>query len=268
MFTDTHCHLASYKYQPDELPDIVARSLNSGITRQITLATGMDDIAATVALAETHDSVYACLGIHPCDVTEAPDDAIAQIAPKVTHPKVVAIGESGLDYFHPAPEGWSEADYHARQRDFLTQQFELAAAHNLNICLHTRDQSGSASFEDCLAIYAQYADRVRAVFHCFPGNIEKAKTVIKMGGLVSFTGNITFKNARKVKATATELPLGTFMLETDAPYLTPEPHRGTRNEPMHVASIAQHVAELKEISIEKLSAATEATANQFFNLTT
>ena len=112
MFTDTHCHLASYRYDAAEIPEIVSRALESGITRQITLATGMDDIDSTLALAEAHDSIYACLGIHPCDVTEAPDDAIAQIAPKIAHEKVVAIGESGLDYYHPAPEGWTEQDYH------------------------------------------------------------------------------------------------------------------------------------------------------------
>ncbi len=266
MFTDTHCHLASYRYDATEIPEIVSRALESGITRQITLATGMDDIDSTLALAEAHDSIYACLGIHPCDVTEAPDDAISQIAPKIAHEKVVAIGESGLDYYHPAPDGWTEEDYHARQLMMLEQQFDLAAAHNLNICLHTRDRSGTASFDACMALYRRYADRVRAVFHCFPGTVEQAQSIIELGGLVSFTGNVTFKNAKQIQETATALPLGTFMLETDAPYLAPVPHRGSKNEPMHVASIAQFIADQRQITLAELSSATEQVTNDFFKL--
>ena len=266
MFTDTHCHLASYKYEESEVPELLARSTEAGITRQITLATGMDDIDATIALAEKHDSIYACLGIHPCDVTEAPDDGVSQIAPKIAHDKVVAIGESGLDYYHPAPEGWSEEDYHDRQRTFLKQQFELAVENNLNICLHTRDKSGEASFQDCMKIYREYADHVQAVFHCFPGTPEQAQSILDLGGLVSFTGNVTFKNAKQIQATVAVLPLGSFMLETDAPYLAPVPHRGTRNEPMHVRSVAEFIANLKSITLTELSEATEKTANTFFKL--
>ena len=266
MFTDTHCHLASHRYTPSEVAEVVTRSLDAGVKRQITLATGMDDLQSSLQLAESYDSVYACLGIHPCDVTHAPDDAITQIEPMLQHPKVVAIGESGLDYYHPAPEGWSEADYHQRQRDFLTQQFALAAEQNLNICLHTRDQSGSASFDDCIEIYKQYASQVKAVFHCFPGSPEQAQTIFDLGGLVSFTGNVTFKSAKQIQATATALLLGSFMLETDAPYLTPEPHRGTKNEPMHVASIAAFIAALRGISLDELAHATESTANAFYKL--
>jgi len=264
MFTDTHCHLASYRYDGQDMDALVARATAAGITRQITLATGMDDLHATLALAEAHPSVYACLGIHPCDVTEAPDDAISQIAPLLAHDKVVAIGESGLDYYHPAPDGWTEEDYHARQRMLLTQQFALAAEHGLNICLHTRDRSGQASFDDCLQIYAPYADRVRAVFHCFPGTPQQAQRIFDLGGIVSFTGNVTFKNAAQIQETATALPLGTFMLETDAPYLAPVPHRGTCNEPMHVASIASYIAALKGITLTELSLSTEQVAQDFF----
>jgi len=264
MFSDTHCHLASYRYSAEELPALISRALDAGIHRQITLATGMDDLEPSLALCDQFDSVYACLGIHPCDVMEAPDNAISHLRPLLGHPKVVAIGETGLDYYHPAPDGHSEEEYHERQRSFLRQHFQLAQDHGLNICLHTRDRSGEASFNDCLEIYREFASSVRAVFHCFPGTEEQAQLIFELGGLVSFTGNVTFKSAKQIQATAQAIPLDSFMLETDSPYLAPTPHRGQRNEPAYIADIAKYIADLRDISRTELASATEHTANQFF----
>jgi len=264
MFTDSHCHLASYKYKANEVGEIVSRASKAGITRQITLATGVNDLDDNLRLAEKYDSIYACLGIHPCDVTGSPDNGTTLVAERLPHPKVAAIGESGLDYYHPAPDGWSEQDYYERQRHFLDQHFQLALKQDLNICLHTRDRSGETSFLDCLEIYEKYADKVRAVFHCFPGTANQAQKVIALGGIVSFTGNVTFKNAKQIQQTASTLPLGSFMLETDAPYMAPVPHRGKKNEPAHVAEVAQYIAELKGVSLNELSEATEDVVNSFF----
>ena len=266
MFTDSHCHLASWKYDTEEIPYLIKRAEKAGVHRMITLSTELDDLAPNIALSENYSSIFTCIGIHPCDVTNAPDNALAQLADSVKKHHIAAIGETGLDYYHPAPKDWSEEAYHQRQRDFLEKHFQLAAENNLNIALHTRDQKGTASFNDCMMIYEKYATEIRAVFHCFPGTIEQAKRIINLGGLVSFTGNVTFKNAKQIQETASALPLGTFMLETDAPYLAPVPHRGQRNEPAYVSEIAAQICHLKNVSLAELSKATEGAVEEFFSL--
>ena len=264
MFTDSHCHLASHKFSENEVKEILARAKTAGINRFITLGTDLEDLATNLALTKQHESIFCSLGIHPCDVTETPDNYLETLEPNFSDPKVVAVGESGLDYFHPAPEGWSTEDYHARQRKFLDQHFQLAERTKRNIVLHTRDRSGAASFDDCLEIYKRYSSQVRAVFHCFPGTLPQAEQVLDLGGLVSFTGNVTFKNAHQIQETASKLPLGSFMLETDSPYLAPTPYRGKRNEPAYIKEIAYHICTLKKIAPEELSKATEEAVNRFF----
>lgn len=264
MLTDSHCHLASHRFDPAELPALLDRARESGVTRMVSLATDLDDLDTTLAIAATHPQVSACIGIHPCHVAEAPDDAVARLRPFATDPRVCGIGETGLDYFHPSPAGWDEQSFRQRQRDFLEAHFQLAADAGLNIVIHTRDRSGDDSFHDALAIYRRHAPRTRAVFHCFIGSAENAREVIALGGLLSFGGVTTFKNAREVLATAAALPAGTFMLETDAPYLAPVPHRGQRNEPAHVRHVAEHLAAARDESIDQLAASTSTAASGFF----
>ena len=196
--TDSHCHLGSHKFSPEEIPDLIARAKENGVHRMITLATGEDDLALNLKIAHDHPQVSACIGIHPCDVHETRDHFEPLLTPHLADPKVAAIGETGLDYFHPAPEDWTDEDYHARQRDFLRRHFELAKSSGLNIVIHTRDKSGTASFDDALKIYADYSDQVRAVFHCFPGPPELAARVFAAAGIISFTGIATFKKAQAV----------------------------------------------------------------------
>lgn len=266
MLIDSHCHLASHKFPRDEVAEIVGRARDAGVGRMISLATCLDDLRDHLALAAAHPEISACLGIHPCDVHQAPDDAVAQIRPLLSDTRVAAVGETGLDYYHPAPEGWDDDRLRARQRDFLDQHFELAAEAGLNLVIHTRDRKGDASFQDALAIYRPHADRVRAVFHCFIGPLENARAVLDLGGLVSFGGVATFKNATEVLAVATELPADAFMLETDSPYLAPHPHRGQRNEPAHVRLVAEKIAAAKGIPLDELARATTAAATKFFRL--
>ncbi len=263
MLTDSHCHLASHRFPATEVAGLIEHARAAGVGRLVTLATSLEDIQANLALAE-NPRVHACLGIHPCDVHHAPDDAVSRISAFVDDPRVCAIGETGLDYYHPAPDGWDEDSFRARQRDFLRQHFELAAKCGLNVVIHTRDKEGHASFEDALAIYEGYRDSVRAVFHCFIGPWENAERVLGLGGLVSFGGVVTFKNARQVRETACRCPLGSFMVETDAPYLAPEPHRGKRNEPAWVRATAEFLAALREETTEELASHTSATASAFF----
>lgn len=264
MLTDSHCHLASHRFDPAEIPTLIDRARLAGITRMVSLATDLDDLHPNLAIAAAHPEVAVCIGIHPCHVHEAPDDAVARLHPFAADPRVCGIGETGLDYYHPAPEGWEEVAFRQRQRDFLEAHFELAADAGLNVVIHTRDASGDASFQDALAIYRRHAARTRAVFHCFIGSAENARSVIDLGGLVSIGGVATFKNAREVLATATSLPAGSFMLETDAPYLAPVPHRGQRNEPAYVRHVAEHLAAARGESIAQLAASTSTAASSFF----
>lgn len=264
MLTDSHCHLASHRFAADEIPELVGRARAAGVTRMITLATELDDLDANLALAAEHAGVLACLGIHPCSVAGAPDDFDATLRPLLADPRVAAVGETGLDYFHPAPEGSDEEGDRARQREFLRRHFELAAEAGLNLVIHTRDRKDDASFRDALSIYRDHHQQVRAVFHCFVQSADHAQAVLDLGGLVSFGGVATFKNAPEVRKLAATLPAGTFMLETDSPYLSPHPRRGERNEPAHVRIIAEAIADARGESIGQLAADTGSAAAGFF----
>lgn len=264
MLTDSHCHLASHRFEADEVPRIIASARDAGVTRLVTLATSLEDIEANLAIAEAHPEVRCCVGIHPCDVHLAPDDAVERFTHLLSDPRVAAVGETGLDHFHPAPEGWDEEQLHERQAGFLEAHFQAAADAGLNVVIHTRDRSGDTSLRSAIDIYRRFADRVRAVFHCFIGSRSNAEEVIGLGGLVSFGGVATFRNATEVLELAATLPLESLMLETDSPYLAPHPFRGRRNEPSNVRTIAERIAEARGIRLEELACATTRTASAFF----
>lgn len=263
MITDSHCHLASHRYSHEDLEQLIFRARSAGVTRMVTLSTSLGDVGRNLEIA-SHDGIAAAIGIHPCDVHHAPDDAISKLSAFVTDERVGAIGETGLDYYHPAPEGWSETDFRRRQLDFLDQHFGLAAAAGLNVVIHTRDREGSQSFDDALDIYRGYSGQVRAVFHCFISSWELAEKVLKEGGLVSFGGVATFKKSDLVKDTVARCPAGSFMLETDSPYLAPEPMRGKQNEPAYTRYIADAIASIRGETLVGLAEHTEGTASAFF----
>lgn len=263
-FTDSHCHLASYKFASTELQEIVDRASDHGIHRMITLATSLEDIPEHTAITERFSNVYSALGIHPCDVHQTPDDYLSTLKDLAKHPKCKAIGETGLDYFHPAPEGWTDADYHARQRSFLRQHFQLAAELGKNIVIHTRDKTGKQSLDDAVDIYREFANDVQAVFHCFLGPWENASAILELGGYLSYTGIATFKKATDTLDAAIKTPADRIMVETDSPYLAPVPHRGKRNEPAFTSHIANHIAEARGLSLETFSQITEENVNRFF----
>ena len=263
MLTDTHCHLASHRFAAEEIPEIIDRAHGAGVTRMVTLATSLEDLQANLTLAN-QPGIHACIGIHPCDVHHAPDDATTQLATFVGDPRVCAIGETGLDYFHAAPDGWEEADFRERQRRLLRQHFELATEAKLNVVIHTRDRSGTDSFEDALAIYADFHHAVRAIFHCFIGSWSNGQRVLDLGGLLAFGGVSTFKNARDIRHTIAQCPAGSFLLETDSPYLAPAPHRGQRNEPAMMRHTAECIATLRDESLAALAAHTNLAAAEFF----
>lgn len=272
--TDSHCHLASHKFPAEEVPALIQRAQENNIHRLITLATSLDDIDDNLALAKTYPQVYSTIGIHPCDVHITPDDYLETLQQHLTNPEtnanICAIGETGLDYFHPAPKegGLSTEEYHARQRDFLHQHFQIASEHDKNIVIHTRDKEGHQSLDDAVEIYKQYADKVHAVFHCFlgPWDSPQVQAILDLGGYFSYTGITTFKKAIHTLEAAAQTPSDRIMVETDSPYLAPTPHRGKRNEPAYTLHTAQTIAKARGISLEKLAEITEQNVNTFFKL--
>ncbi|WP_040550078.1 TatD family hydrolase [Pedosphaera parvula] len=265
VFYDTHAHLDYPDYAQD-LQQVIARSEAAGITKIISIGTDLESSRRAIELAEQFPGVYAAVGWHPTNVEEAPDDLRPALRLLANHPKVVAIGETGLDYYRlPSTQqekGTPEDDerYKKKQAAIFQQQLEVAAECGLNCIIHTR-----SSLEDTLKQMEPFIGRVKGVFHCFVDNPAAMQRVLQMGSLVSFTGIATFKNAQTVRDTIAATPLGKFMLETDSPYLAPVPYRGKRCEPGYVKEISELVASVKECSLEELSRATCATAAGFFH---
>lgn len=264
FFYDTHAHLDYPDFVPD-FDQMVEQAKAAGITKLISIGTDLASSANAIELAERYDSIYAAVGWHPSNVMDAPADIRADLAKLAEHPKVVAIGETGLDYYRlPSSQGQGTATddqtYKARQEEVFLQQLEVAANAGLNCVIHQRGDC----LEDTLRLMQPYIGRVRGVFHCFAGDSTAMQRVLATGSLVSFTGIVTFKNGQNVRDTVAATPLGKFMLETDCPYLAPVPYRGKRCEPAYVKEIAQTVADVKGCSLDDLSAATCAAAKEFF----
>jgi TatD DNase family protein len=180
----------------------------------------------------------------------------------LAHEKVVALGEIGMDFYHPAPEPLTEEEYRARQEEVFRSQLELAAELNLGVVIHQRN-----SFDAIMEIMEPFHGAIQAVFHCFSGDLAQAESLLRLGHLISFTGIVTYDNAGDVQETARAVPLDRFMVETDAPYLAPVPFRGKqRCQPAHTRVTAEHIASLRAIPLEDLAAATTSTAEAFFSL--
>jgi TatD DNase family protein len=267
VFYDTHAHL-DYPELAREVPAILERARDAGITRIVTIGTNLESSRRAVELAARHEEIFAAVGWHPGEALEAPDDIVPAFRELARHPKVVAIGETGLDFYRlpsQQPGGTPEDDerYRARQAALFEQHLSLAAELGLNVVLHQRD-----SLDAVLAQFEPFAQRVRAVFHCFVGDQAALRRILDLGSLVSFTGIVTFKNAQNVRDALAATPEDRFMLETDSPYLAPVPHRGKRCEPAHVADTAAVVAQVRNCPLDALSAATCATADRFFRWST
>jgi len=257
MFYDTHAHLGFPDFQAD-LAEVVQRAHGNGITRIITIGTDFASSRRAIEIAERFPNVFAAIGWHPTHVLEAPEDLRPQLRELATHPKVVAIGETGLDYHRKSHEADFES-YKRRQAEIFQQQMEVAAELKLNCIIHQRD-----SFEDTLATLKPFSGKLRGVFHCFSESVEAMRRVFEIGSLVSFTGIVTFKNGANAREALAAADFGQFMLETDCPFLAPVPHRGKRCEPAYIRQIAEVAAQVKQCSTEELSAATCRTAREFF----
>lgn len=262
-FYDTHAHLDFSDFAPD-LPQVIERAHAAEITRIVCVGTDLESSTKAVRLSEQYPGVYAVIGWHPNHVTEAPDDVRPALRALAAHPKVVAIGETGLDYYRlPSTKGGTleeDAYFKQRQSSIFRQQLEVAAEAGLNVVIHQRGDV----FEATLAEMQPFADRVRGVFHCFAGDTVALKRVLALGCIVSFTGILTFKNGQNVREALAATPPGRFMLETDCPFLAPVPYRGKRCEPTHVRETAVVAAQVRNCTLEALSATTSAAAHEFF----
>lgn len=252
---DTHCHLTAHDFDSDR-ESVIARAQAAGVSTFISIGAGYgkDSAVAAVQLARTNPSVYASVGLHPQDASIPLEMEFLEAL--ATDPRVVAIGETGLDYFR---------DYapHGAQEEWFRAQISLARRVKKPLIIHSRD-----SGPQCLQILLEeHAEDVGGVFHCFAEDGAFAKNLRAINFLISVPGTVTFKNAESVREMVREVPLEQIMLETDAPYLAPVPHRGKRCESAMMLETARRVAELKGISIEEVSAVTSATARRFFRLT-
>ena len=264
MLSDTHAHLASDTFA-GQVEEVLERAAVAGVGRLVAIGCDVASSRRSLALAERYPQVWAAVGLHPTYVAEEPNaDWLAQLEEMAGHPRCVAIGETGLDFYHPAPEGWAWDDYVGRQRACFAAQLELAAACGKNVVVHQRDRSGTACWEAIKEILGPFQGRLRAVFHCWLHPWEEARPLVEQGHLISFTGIATYKNAPVVAACAREAAAGSFMLETDSPYLAPVPHRGKRNEPAFLRETAAQVAQLRSSSAADLEAMVEAAAADFF----
>jgi len=265
MLIDTHAHLASRQFS-DDLPDVIQRATEVGVTRIISIGTDLEDSRRNLEIADQFDTVFATVGVHPTSIHEITDDNwLEQIREWTKHSKVVAIGEIGLDYFHPPKDDSSTSVWRDQQEQFFRAQLDLAAELQLPVVIHQRDKNGENHCRaDLLKIISDYENRVQAVFHCFTGSLEQAQPFLDQGHLISFTGIATFNSAKEMQASAGQTPEDRFMLETDSPYLAPVPYRGKRCEPAYTRNTAEHIAGLRKISLEELAALTSANADRFF----
>ncbi len=262
MLIDTHAHLDYPEFRAD-FASVLERAQAAGVDRIITIGTSVESSRRAVELAREEPMIFAAIGVHPTTVQEAGSEAVAELREIAAGTwRIAAIGETGLDY-HRLPESSPEAvsAYKAAQAALFREQLELAVDLQLNVIIHQRD-----AWDDTLDILSEYSGRVRGVFHCFGGTPEEAAEVIALGHLVSFTGIVTFKNGVAVRQTAADVPPGSFMVETDCPYLAPVPFRGQRCEPAYTRETAQAVAQARALSLEQVAAETTATAEKFFRL--
>ena len=252
---DTHCHL-TFEELAGDVEAIIERSRVAGVTGWITVGTDTQQNRKVIELAERHENVYAAIGIHPHDAKNVTAGTIAELQKLAQNEKVVAIGETGLDFHY---------DFSPRQdqRRAFVQQLKIATELNLPVIIHCRE-----AFDETMEILERFGCGVkRVVFHCFSGSAEQAKIVLDYGFYISFTGVVTFKNARKTRQTAGIVPVDRLMVETDCPYMSPEPMRKQKvNEPALMLHTARCLAELKGMDLGDFAEEVTATSRAFFGL--
>ena len=248
-WTDSHCHVHDEQI-PDGADAAVKAAVDSGVTTLISVGCDRATSLAAIAVAERHPEVFATVGLHPHDAVNGVDTIVDLLDTE----GIVAVGECGLDYYY---------DHSPRdvQQQVFAEQIALANARELPLVIHTRD-----AWDDTFAVLADVGVPARTVFHCFTGGPDEARRALDIGAHLSFSGIVTFKGAPEVQAAAALCPLDRMLVETDSPYLAPVPHRGKPNRPAWVAHVGQHIADLRDIAVAEVAAATTANARAVFAL--
>ena len=249
---DSHCHLTDEAFDDDRL-FILNDLSNFGIRGIINPATNLTDSKMAIELAEKYDNFYAMTGIHPEEVDDITDKDLEELAKLAQNEKVIAIGEIGLDYY------WTD-DNKDRQKEIFIHQLELARKLEKPAVIHVRD-----SKDDVIEILKDYQD-LKIQIHCFSDDLETLEKYMQMGFYISIGGVVTFNNGTNEQNAARNVPIERLMLETDSPYLTPEPYRGLRNDPRRVVEVARVVAQLRDMKIDKLAKRTYNNTKEFFKL--
>ncbi|MFT9487576.1 MAG: TatD family hydrolase [Tepidibacillus sp.] len=250
MLVDTHAHLNDEKFNEDRA-EVIKRAKEVGVETIINIGYNRETILSTIELVEQYDFIFGAVGWHPNDAHEMKEEDFDWLKEITQHPKILAIGEIGLDYY------WDFAPKEVQQEIFR-KQIQLAKQVNLPIIIHDRD----AHQDICSILREEGAKDVGGIIHSFSGSMEMAKECIDLGFYISFSGPVTFKNAKKPKEVATHIPIDRILLETDSPYLTPEPYRGKRNESAYVKFVATKIAELRGMDVEEIAQITTRNANQ------
>ncbi len=284
VLVETHAHLDYADFEAD-LAAVIDRATEAGVKRILTIGTSVESSRRAVALAEKYPGViYAVVGVHPTSALEAGEDIITPLRELAKSPRVVAIGETGIDYHRMPSQELLDSDkfegkyteslsqnqlsvegsirdgaYKSAQAILFQEQLDLAVELGLNIVIHQRD-----AWDDTLEILKPYTGKLRAVFHCFGNTFEQAQEVLSLNHMISFTGIVTFKNAALVQEVAARVPADSFMVETDCPYLAPMPFRGKRCEPAHTRLVAEAIAKLRDETFDEVARQTTENAEAFF----
>lgn len=254
MLFDTHTHLNAEQFHED-VEDVIVRAQEAGVSEMIVVGFDRKTIEGAISLIERYDFLYAAVGWHPVDAIDMTENDLNWIEELCAHPKVVALGETGLDYH------WDKSPKEI-QKTVFRQQIQLAKKVNLPLIIHNREAT-----EDVIAILKEEgADEVGGIMHCFSSTLEDAKVCIDLNFYISIGGPVTFKNAKQLKEVVAELPLERLLIETDCPYLAPHPFRGKRNEPAYVKYVAEQIALLKGINYQELAQKTSDNAKQLFGI--
>jgi TatD DNase family protein len=252
MFIDSHCHLDFPEFQ-SRLPEVLANMATAKVSHALCVSVDIPDFPNVRKLAEDHAHLYASVGVHP-DYEDTPEPSFEFLVSEANHPKIIAIGETGLDYYRMGDRSYESMGW---QRERFRTHIRAAVASKKPLIIHTR----SASKDTLQILKEEGADRIGGVMHCFTESTEVAIAAMEMGFYISFSGIVTFKSAKDLQETCKHIPLERMLIETDSPYLAPIPYRGKVNEPAWVAKVGEFIADLKGVSVDSLA---EHTSSNFF----
>ncbi|MDH6301704.1 TatD DNase family protein [Polynucleobacter sphagniphilus] len=257
MFIDSHCHLDFPEYQ-SRLPEVLANMVTAKVTHALCVSVDLPDFPNVLKLAQEHPYLYASVGVHP-DYEDTPEPTVDFLVSAAKDPKIIAIGETGLDYYRMGDRNYESMEW---QRDRFRTHIRAALASKKPLIIHTR----SASDDTLRILKEEGADQIGGVMHCFTESLEVARAAIDLGFYISFSGIVTFKSARELQETCKAIPLDRMLIETDSPYLAPIPYRGKTNEPAWVSKVGEFIANLRGESLDLVGAQTSKNFFECFQI--